>query len=419
MKVIITTGFGRLHLVESAKALAQNGLNVVLLNGWMPGKRLYGVINFLGRVVLKRIDFSSSFKKREVNGYPNIIVEKLTIPEFLHVLFGQLSNLFFKDAGKFNYFTWRLYGFFSKKHINKSMDVFHVRSGAGQGGAIRKAQKKGLKVVVDHSIAHPQEIYNQLKKVYTNEKDHKRITIKPDSKFWQQVLKDCQEGDAILVNSDYVKESFVQNGFSSHKISIIPLGVRKEFWSLKEDYSIQGGVIKLLFTGGFGIRKGALLLLSAFKELELRGIQCSLDIVGKVQNDFDMPNWVMDHPNINLHGFLPQERLFQFLKESDLYVFPSYSEGAAQSLKEAMAAGVPVIATKQSGAPINDGYNGLLIKDNSVEEIVRAVQNLSSDIKQRELIGKNASKTISDKHTWENYAENLDALFKRLKGNSK
>lgn len=400
IRVLISTGQGRLHLLESAKALESAGVDVKVVTGWVPSEYIPDVfLNFLG-VLLGRRHLAKGLRKRSLGEFDKKILRGLAFPEFIIQILFILSKFKFLERDTAALLGWKLFGYLSKGFI-KSIDIFHVRSGAGQGGAIRKAKKLGFKVVVDHSLAHPNEVYQQLVKAQNG--DVKGISISPKSKFWKLVLMDCEEADVIQVNSEYVKDSFINNGFSEEKIFVVPLGIRKEFWSLKKDYQINNN-LNLLFTGGFGRRKGGHIIINTIKKLREARIPFQLDVIGSFQYDLELPKWFIEDSNVKLHGHLPQEQLFSFLSSSDIYVFPSYSEGAAQSLKEAMAAGLPVIATKQSGAPIIDHINGILVKDGCVDSLFNAIKLLKGDGELRRKLGQNAAITIREHHTWENYA---------------
>lgn len=410
MKIIISTGQGRLHLIESSRTLKNLGLDIIVITGWIPSEKLSdSFINFLGRLA-GRTNLSYGLKKRNPTELRPDELRSCSISEFIFQFLSLLSKSGVINKDYTDSLGWRLFGLQSKSHF-RNANIFHVRSGAGQGGAIKKARNMGMKIVVDHSIAHPAEVFAQL--IKANNGSTYGIRIDPKKKFWKLVLKDCQEADMVLVNSSYVKESFIENGFSEEKIEVINLGIGSEFHNLKTSYSINEHV-RLLFTGGFGRRKGAHLIVNMVKTLIQNSINFELDIVGTIINDFNLPVWFTKNQHIKLHGHIPQEELKQYFQNSDLYIFPSYSEGAAQSLKEAMAAGMPVIATKQSGAPIIHKSNGWLIPDDSATGLTKAVLHLAADESLRKKLGQNAAKTIAEEHTWEQYGEKVVQLYKRL-----
>ena len=137
--------------------------------------------------------------------------------------------------------------------------------------------------------------------------------------------------------------------------------MRDDFYDLKKSYLVED-TIKILFTGGFGLRKGGMVIINAISILIEKNINFRLDVVGSLLKDIKIPDWFSNNCGVYLHGHIPQEDLMSYLSKSDMYIFPSYCEGSAQSVKEAMAAGMPVITTKESGAPVIDGQNGIIIK---------------------------------------------------------
>lgn len=408
MKTIISTGQGRLHLIESARAIKKAGVEVEVITGWVPSKRLPDkFLNSFGRIV-GHPNIAYGLRKRQPAGLEIGEIKTCGFSEFFMQFLFLLSNFKIIKRDTAVVWGWKTYGWQSKKYL-KNAQIFHVRSGAGYGGAMEKAKQEGMVVLADHSAAHPLEIYNQLSKAY----EDMPIPFNPNAGLWKFVLDDCKNADAILVNSDYVKNSFIDHGFNSDRIFTIPLGIRSDFFSLKSDYKISKK-IKLLYTGSFRRWKGSHLIIGAIEKLIALNIEFKIDIIGTVSSDLFIPEWFSQHPDINIHGHMPQDNLKNFLSNSDIYIFPSYCEGAAQSLKEAMAAALPVVATFQSGAPIIDGENGLIIPDHSSQALVAAILLLSKDEKLRQKLGTNAAETIKKEHTWEHYGEQTRKLYSDL-----
>jgi len=309
---------------------------------------------------------------------------------------------------------WKAFGWLSRPLI-KNADIFHVRSGAGAGGAIEIAKQRGMKVVVDHSIAHPDELTKQLNKATKRElpTTDKFATINPQDDFWKLVLGDCMKADILLVNSEYVKWSFIAAGYPTQKIRVIPLGINPEFTAKKQRYTLQNDTIRLVFSGGFGSRKGAAIIFDALGQLRKKGIPFEFDIIGTIANGTVVPDWAKS-TNIRFHGHLPQSEMLPILLNSDIYIFPTYAEGAAQSVKEAMAIGLPVITTRQSGAPITDQANGWLIEDDNPEALIEAIKKLSRNVQLREKLGTGAAKIIEEGHTWDQYGLAVTKLYEGL-----
>lgn len=415
IKVIISTGQGRLHLIQSAIALKGIGIKVSVITGWIPSNLFSDkLVNKMGKFIGRKHNLAAGLKKRTPPELDSSELFSCTSSEFIQQLLFRMTILGIYSRSWAAVIGWKLFGNQSKKFLQNA-DVFHVRSGAGQGGAIKFARKNGMKILVDHSIAHPSEMERQLLKANQNSlvKHNKFKALTPNSEFWKLVLDDCMNADCLLVNSEYVKWSFVKEGYPATKIKIAQLGINPEFNSVKSSYQ-KGRELKLIFTGGFGNRKGALIIIEALSLLKKQQILFTFDVVGSIMSDAPIPEWVKNSNNITFHGHLSQDKMLPLLLASDIYIFPSYVEGAAQSVKEAMGVGLPVIATRQSGAPIVDGENGILIDDHDAMALFSAIKKLAENHTFLEMLGRNAAKSIRQGHTWEKYANQVKSIYREL-----
>ncbi|MDR1652551.1 MAG: glycosyltransferase family 4 protein [Prevotellaceae bacterium] len=397
IKVILSTN-GPLHLIKSAEFLAPL-VNIQVIQAWIPkwwNKWIFPIISkIIGR------DLSKALKKRT----PNCLDGRnhsVALPEFYHWFCRYFLH---KNASVQN---GKLFGYLSKRYI-KNADIFHVRSGSGFS-AIPYAKKHGMKVVVDHSIAHPAFMDKQLREEYV--KNGAAFDLGLDSAFWQGVITDCEQADCLQVNSGFVRNTFIETGYPADKIQIVYLGVRQDFFSLKKNYEIDK-TVKILFTGGFGFRKGGEYLLKALQKLDALNFDYEMTVVGSYGSAKDLIEKYRPK-NITFTGYILQDNLKTYLAESDAYLFPSLCEGCASSGMEAMAAGLPVVVTAESGLPINNGENGIVIPSKDENAIVEAIVTLQKDKTLREKLGKNAAKTISENYTWEQYAENTVKIYKSM-----
>lgn len=387
--------------MKSAQYLSKY-VEITVVQGWIPTNNQKWLVKILSRIIKR--DLTKSFLKRTpvCLGGRN---HGITLPEFC--LWTGKKFKFFR-----NIFTPRfasyLYGKLSCRYINRQYDIFHVRSGNG-GVAIDYARKLGLKVIVDHSIAHSSYINDVLRPDY----DSFGLYCGYKSNFWMKsILGDCYKADMILVNSDFVKDTFIANGFNSNKIKVAYLGVRNDFWGIKTSYKINGK-IKILFTGGFGFRKGGLYILKALQKLDSMKVDYQFTVVGMYSDEHEiLERYRPNH--IEYKGFVPQDMLKEYLSEYDIYLFPSLAEGCASSGMEAMAAGMPVITTKASGLPITDGENGIIIPPKDIDTMVNSILKLANDQTLRTHLGQNASKLIAEKYSWENYATCVVNYYKEL-----
>lgn len=163
------------------------------------------------------------------------------------------------------------------------------------------------------------------------------------------------------------------------------------------------------------VHKGLDLVLEAFVRLP----DCQLTIVGPVQNEpefVDVYRKELFHtPNIKCIGWLDKssEEFRMVLEQSVAHIFPSCSEAGAAAVVETMAAGViPVVSYEAS---IDVENFGVLLKDVSVEAIVRQVREISEmsadELRRR---GKRAWEAAHNNHTPEKFKQSYRATIEMI-----
>lgn len=403
LRAILSQGQGRIQLGQASVYLKEAGIDVRYITGWVPKKTNPAIVNFLGRI-LGRPDL---YKRLIVRQYKELSNDELVcrpLPEFYlwFLLLLVKIGLITED----NAFTkgWLYLGSDSAKVIYDA-DIFHVRSGAGQGGAIDKAKREKMVVISDHSIAHPISMKNYLIDEY--KRFNKKYDLDPDTKFWTLVQKDCIEADYVLVNSDFVKQTMLDNGFKDEQIKVIYFGVRTDFVGAKKNWEIPAGKpAHLLFIGNFGFRKGARILIEALEILNSREVNVVLDVLGIVDDmGLQMPS------NVIFHGVFLYDELVNFYKNSDLFVFPTFAEGSSRAAMEAMGSGLPVITTNNCGAPIMHNQTGVIIPINDADILASEIERLINNKELRERIGTNAAQLILTTYTWDMYKKNLVEFY--------
>jgi len=160
---------------------------------------------------------------------------------------------------------------------------------------------------------------------------------------------------------------------------------------------------EILFLGLVGERKGVFDLLPAFVAARAANSALALTIGGDGAIERAKREavrlGVADH--VDLCGWVDPQRREALLARADIFVLPSRNEGLPMSVLEAMARGLPVIATPVGGLPelIEDGANGLLVPPGDPEALARAILELASDPERRAALGRAARATVLARHS--------------------
>ncbi len=115
-------------------------------------------------------------------------------------------------------------------------------------------------------------------------------------------------------------------------------------------------------------------------------------------------------------GFVPHREIPLYLHASHIFVRPSLSEGMGNSFIEAMAAGLPVIATPVGGIPdfLFDKKTGLFCEVENPKSIAEKIDLLMRDRELREYIIRNAQEMVKDKYDWDFTVGKMRGIFEKL-----
>jgi glycosyltransferase involved in cell wall biosynthesis len=127
---------------------------------------------------------------------------------------------------------------------------------------------------------------------------------------------------------------------------------------------------RILFAGSVQLRKGPQYLAAAAARIARIDPQVRFIFAGAVS---DTAARRLQADNIELLGHVSRERMREEFGRADLFVFPSLAEGSAGVVLEAMAAGVPVVATRAAGVDFSDGLSGRIVAEADVDELVSAI----------------------------------------------
>lgn len=111
-------------------------------------------------------------------------------------------------------------------------------------------------------------------------------------------------------------------------------------------------------------------------------------------------------------GFVPHAQLPKYLKISEIFIRPSLSEGMGNAFIEAMAAGLPVVATRVGGIPdfLKDGETGVFCEVNNSKSIAVQVERILADTALRDRLIQNG-RVVAESYDWKKIAEKMKVLF--------
>lgn len=216
--------------------------------------------------------------------------------------------------------------------------------------------------------------------------------------------EEINNSDYVLIPSDFIEQSFIKQNFPKEKLIKIPFGVDLKKFSPKKNK--PDNKFRAVFVGSVQVRKGIQYILKSWSELKLKNAE--LIIVGRVWPDgHSIVEKYKTDPTIKFVGFEDPRGYYQ---QSDICVFASIEEGSALATYEAMASGLPLITTFNSGSVVRDGKDGFIIPIRDVSALKNKISYFYNNRAEIKKMGKNARKHM-EQFSWEKYGEKLINVY--------
>jgi len=243
----------------------------------------------------------------------------------------------------------------------------------------RYARECGLRTILGQIDAGPfaQKIYDRIE---LEHQDLTPISYNPPSSYWDKWHRECSLADELVVNSEWAKAALVSEGIAESKIRIVPLAyempMSERMRTLDKVYPRRFSAarpLRALFLGSICVRKGIAELLEAASFLRGEHIEFVLVGAANIQTEFLKGGKLK---NIRWIGQVPRSAVPFYMASADVFLFPTHSDGFGLTQLEAQASGLPVIASRNCGSVVKDGWNGLLLAHITGEEIAKMLSYL-------------------------------------------
>jgi glycosyltransferase involved in cell wall biosynthesis len=226
----------------------------------------------------------------------------------------------------------------------------------------------------------------------------------------------------ITVLSKYLADRARKLGFKG-EIKIIPNGVdierfgielsKIERLKIREELGLKEEDVALVTSSRLNVKNGIGDVIKALTNLP-ENIKFVIFGVGELEDELKLAtrNSKLES-RVFFMGFVSHDDLPKYMKACDMFIRPSLSEGFGNSFIEAMAAGLPVIATPVGGIVdfLRDGETGYFCEPDDPESIAETVKRVIADPRKPEIINA-ASKMVQEKYTWSKIALQMKDIFK-------
>ena len=292
--------------------------------------------------------------------------------------------------------------------------------------SLQWAKTRGIPTVLERSSAH---ILEQSRLLH---EEHQRLGLKwtaTHHKIEQMELREYELCDSVAVPSLFVERSFRERNFPSEKLFRNPLGVDLGCFKppARPPRSPSEIGLHVIYAGSLSVRKGVTDLLDGFEQASLP--DAYLKLIGGETAEL-RPFLMQQSERVKALGHLPQDDLVMHYQQSHCFVLASIEEGMAMVQMQALACGVPLICTTNTGGedllrgsgtegqPLEMGIMqfpaGFLVPIHSPAAISLCLKKMSNDQNTWMTMRQEALQLASDKLSWNNYGERAIEHYRNL-----
>jgi glycosyltransferase involved in cell wall biosynthesis len=213
--------------------------------------------------------------------------------------------------------------------------------------------------------------------------------------------------DRITCGSDYVRDGLIAQGVEAGRIDVLPYPFDTDAVA-PVDRRARGGPITVGFVGIVNLRKRAPYCLQVAAKLKAKNLRFVM--VGDIGV---APNALAAHQgDVEMTGRVHRAQVIDQLSRFDVLLFPSTCEGSAGAVMEAMATGLPVVASPNSGSVVRDGKEGFICPYDDIDALADRIEQLAVDNALRASMGQ-AARQRAEQFNLNWYSRQLTNVYAR------
>ena len=222
--------------------------------------------------------------------------------------------------------------------------------------------------------------------------------------------------ELIIGSKSFAQEVHENHGVPLERFTVIPGAINADHFCPRQDRllgEVRASPI-LLYHGRVDRRKGVLELIEAVSRLKAEGRDLRLVISGigpDLEAGKELTSALHLSDIIKFTGYVSYEGVPKVYRSADLFVSPTWSEGFSNTILEAMASGLPIVASRAIGVVdcLTDRENALFHEIHDVEGLSRQIGALLDNPMLRHQLASNALSEIQTKYRWPSIASQLEA----------
>lgn len=245
----------------------------------------------------------------------------------------------------------------------------------------------------------------------------------PSEFDWKRRYKNlAQKADGFTAISKLMKKELVDLGFPKQKIEVVRTGIELNDFTYRSDFNPDE---HLMMAGRMVEKKGFKYALKAVDILKKSGTNINLDLYGggPLKNDLQqMAHDLGIEQQVHFYGFVSNEQIRKELQRHCILLAPSVTasdgdkEGLPVTILEAMASGIPVIASDHSAISevVINNHTGILVEERDVNAIANSIKKILDKKISVDKMKQNGRELIEKQHSIEKVVSNTENTYDKI-----
>jgi glycosyltransferase involved in cell wall biosynthesis len=275
-----------------------------------------------------------------------------------------------------------------RRDIDSNTAIFAYDTGALE--LFEYCRERGLKTILDQ-IDPNQVEFDRVREEEAKWPGWADPPLEIPGDYFERRTREWELADKIVVNSEFSKSALLVQGVPEEKLIVVPLAYEAppEPGSTDQSSRASGDVLRVLWLGQVNLRKGIQYLVEAAHLLKDEPIH--FDVVGPLKISEHAIRSVPS--NLVFHGQSNRDQTADWYRQADLFVLPTLSDGFAITQLEAMAHGLPVLATPNCGQVVTHGDDGFIIPPGDAGSLASTLLEVIRDRVSLRMMGHRAVTT--------------------------